>query len=134
MLMNFFGLDVVLLSFSIIAISIIVIVISLVVLFILKSKEEKKASEILLRLSALRDNKVVLSKPTLAIKKDELSLKKLLIDKFKPVIEKQLKTSVDILDFNAKGETFLVLIMAAGAKLLLVLDSSGKIVDYKKVK
>jgi hypothetical protein len=39
-----------------------------------------------------------------------------------------------VLDFNAKDENFLALIDISGVKILLTLDSSGKIIDYKKVK
>ncbi len=88
---------------------------------------------VLKRLDDLRLGKGV-PQQKLEIKKEEFSLKKLLIDKFKPVIEKQLKTKVVIKDFNAKENNFLVLVEISGKKLLLVLDSSGKIIDYKKVK
>ncbi len=129
-----FNMDLVTLSLVIIFISLAIIVVCIILLF-LKSSEEKKAAEVLKHLENLRgakfEKKVV---PILEIKKDELSLKKLLIEKFKPSIEKQLKTKIEVIDFNAKGNNFLALIDVSGTKLLLVLDSSGKIIDYKKSK
>jgi hypothetical protein len=50
------------------------------------------------------------------------------------MIERQLKMRVEMKDFNAKGENFLALTEISGSKFLFVLDSSGKIVDYKRVK
>lgn len=138
--MDFLSLESVL-AFDLVAISILIIIISIAIIIVciiilfLKSSEEKKAREVLKHLDNLRDSKIQKKPlPILEIKKDELSLKKLLIEKFKPSIENQLKTKVIIVDFNAKGENFLALIEVSGTKLLLVLDSSGKIIDYKKSK
>jgi len=61
------------------------------------------------------------------------SLKQMLIEKFKPSIEKQLKTSVEVLNLSASGENFFAQVEIAGTKLLLTLDPAGKIIDYKKV-
>ncbi len=126
--------DLVLISLIIIVLSALIIVICFVIL-VLKNAEEKKASQVLKHIDFLREEKVVEKpKPVLEIKKEELSLKKLLTSKFKPIIEKQLKAKINFVDFNAKGENFLALVEVSGTKLLLVLDSSGKIIDYKKSK
>jgi len=127
-----FGFSLLEASFLLIAFSLFVIIICLIVLFFL-SRKRAHAEMVLKRLDDLRLGKGV-PQQKLEIKKEEFSLKKLLIDKFKPVIEKQLKTKVVIKDFNAKENNFLVLVEISGKKLLLVLDSSGKIIDYKKVK
>ncbi len=131
--MDFFNLSIIQLSMIVIVVSFLIIIICLLVLFI-KSREKKQIVEVLKKLDDLRDEKVKPQIKKLEIKKDEFSLKNLLIDKFKPVIEKQLKTKVEIKDFNAKGENFLALVEVSQKKLLLVLDPSGKIIDYKKVK
>lgn len=132
--MDFLNLDLVSISVIIIIISVLIIVVCLVIIY-LKNSDEKKASQVLTHLNSLRSEKVIKKEqPSLEIKKGELSLKKLLINKFKPIIEKQLKTKVNIVDFNAKEENFLALVEVSGTKLLLVLDSSGKIIDYKKSK
>ena len=62
----------------------------------------------------------------------DLSMKEHLSKKFKPKIEKQLKTKVNLLDLNGEGKDFEVLTEIGGVKVLLVLDSGGKIIDYKR--
>ncbi|MFA5931286.1 MAG: hypothetical protein WC821_03160 [archaeon] len=126
-------------SLVLISLSVIVILVSaFLILNKRKTVEEQHAQKILDSLQALKEgktlNKEAKSEPVLAIKKEEHSLKSMLIKKFKPKIESQLSTKVNVLDFNAKEENFLVLIEISGVKLLLTLDSSGKIIDYKKVK
>lgn len=127
-----FGFSLLEASFLLIGFSLFLIFVCFVVLFFV-SKKKAHVELVLKRLSDLESGKKE-SQPKLVIKKEEFSLKKLLIDKFKPVIEKQLKTKVVIKDFNAKGNNFLALIEVSNKKLLLVLDSSGNIIDYKKVK
>ena len=121
--------------------SILLIVIALVVIagsaYILskKTKEEESAAEILKRLRDIKSGKpVVQSKIALTIKPNETSLKDMLKKKFQPKIESQLKTKIHVIDFNAKDENFLALVDISGVKILLTLDSSGKIIDYKKIK
>jgi len=128
------------LSLTLIAVSLIVIIVSLVVIFLNRKKtiEEKHAEKILHNLELLKQG-VRLEKPSkpmpeLEIKKGETSLKALLVKKFKSKIEQQLSAKVNVLDFNAKENNFLALIEISGVKLLLTLDASGKIIDYKKVK
>ena len=146
--MALFGLEqafLVQLSLAIIGICVVVIVaaIAAYVYFSRKSRtpEELTASHVLKHLETIRKGGTVPKpskeekpKASLEIKGDELTLKQMLTTKFKPVIERQLKSKVEIKDFNAKGNQFLALILVGGVKLLLVLDSSGKIVDYKRVK
>ncbi|MEK6958794.1 MAG: hypothetical protein AABW59_01985 [archaeon] len=140
------------LSFIMIALSMAIVLVSSFILNSLskkKTKEEHVAGDVMGLLEGLRQGKdiwkeiesqgEVTPKPNLAISQHEITLKQLLIGKFKPVIEKQLKSKVEIKDFNAKGDNFLALIEVVGAKkskikLLLVLDSSGKILDFKRVK
>ena len=126
-------------SLWLIVISLIVIIISVLIIFLKKkSREEAQAVKILARLAALKEGRVanvnVGTAPKLEIKKEESSLKAMLIKKFKPKIESQLSAKVTMLDFNAKENNFLALVEISGVKLLLTLDSSGKIIDYKKVK
>ncbi|HNV01059.1 MAG TPA: hypothetical protein PKK60_01370 [archaeon] len=124
--------DIIEVSLFIIFLSIAIIFVCLIILFF-KNSEEKKAAQVIKHLSDLRVGKVVKKEqPILEIKKSEISLKKMLVDKFKPIIEKQLKSKVNIVDFNGKEDSFLALVEVSGVKLLLVLDSSGKIIDYKK--
>lgn len=130
-----------LVQISLVLISLSIIVILVSVFLILNKKktiEEQQAQRILDSLQALKEGKSLTKEskpePVLVIKKEEHSLKSMLIKKFKPKIESQLSTKVNVLDFNAKEENFLVLIEISGVRLLLTLDSSGKIIDYKKVK
>ena len=67
------------------------------------------------------------------IRPDELSLKEMLVNKFKPIIEKQLQTKIEVKDFSARGDNFVSHILVQGHELELTLDSSGKIVDYKRL-
>ncbi len=142
----------------IILLSVVLIVIAIIILLVFGrgTREERAAKRILGHVKKIKSGKVkpVLQekeenivakqgmpkesvslpgkKEKLVIKKEEFSLKQMLVKKFKPIIEKQLKTEIEIIDFNAKEDNFLALINVGGAKLLLVLDSSGKIIDYKK--
>ena len=76
----------------------------------------------------------ILEQPrTIAVEPSGFSLKQMLIEKFKPSIEKQLKTSIEVLNLSASGENFFAQVDIAGTKLLLTLDPAGKIIDYKKV-
>lgn len=128
-------------SLWVLVFSVIIILFSLAFIFWRNrdSVEEKHADSVLRSLGLLKEGKVLSKKvsedkPVLEIKKDEFSLKHLLIKKFKPKIEQQLSTKVEVLDFNAKENTFLALVEISGVKILLTLDSAGKIIDYKKVK
>lgn len=117
--------------------SLVVILISLILIFFKKKTvEEEHAQKVLASLEALKHGKINSEQKPVAleIKKDEQSLKSMLIKKFKPKIEAQLSTKVELLDFNAKDENFLALAQLSGVKVLLTLDSSGKIIDYKKLK
>ncbi len=121
-------------SLLVILLSLVVIIASVVLMF-RKTKEEASAAEIMKRLADLKKGKTPVKKEKkLEIKPGETSLKDLLTKKFQPKIESQLKTKVNVIDFNAKDENFLALIDISGVKILLTLDSSGKIIDYKKVK
>lgn len=89
--------------------------------------------------SSIKDEKTVLTKVDEAKKENvgekkepTISLKDILIKKFTPKIEAQLKTNVNILDFKSKGSDFEALIEVEGTKLTIILDNSGKIIDYKK--
>jgi hypothetical protein len=103
-----------------------------------KSVEEKHADSLLSVVDRIRLSKPDVSSPVVLegfeIKKNESTLKELLIKKFKPKIELQLSSKVVVLDFNAKENNFLALVEISGVRVLLSLDSSGKIIDYKKVK
>jgi hypothetical protein len=141
-------------SLWVIGFSIIIILISLVIVFLRNRKtvEEKHAEHVLDSLNLLRQGKSLSpskaeknfeseknsvlggKEPVLEIRKDEASLKQLLVKKFKPKIEQQLNTKVEVLDFNAKENVFLAFVEISGVKILLTLDSAGKIIDYKKIK
>jgi hypothetical protein len=127
-------------SFGLIILSLVIIAASLIILFLRRRKtiEEKHADHILKTLSLLKEGKSVSTKKEvkkeLAISKDETSLKQMLIKKFKPKIEHQLNTKINVLDFNAKENKFLALVEISGVRILLTLDASGQILDYKKIK
>lgn len=133
------------LSVIVLTISFIFFVIGIIIFFVFakKSREEKIASKLVLEINLMKTGKKkVLEEKVKSsnkidvenqIKKGETSLKQLLIDKFKPLIEKQLKSKIDIIDFNARKENFVVKINVQGNKLELILDSSGQIVDYKRL-
>jgi preprotein translocase subunit SecG len=120
----------------------VVVLVAIIVLSIVffkkhkKTPEQKHAQEIAKKVLLLHEGKIQPKKQEqkLAIKKGETSLKSLLIKKYKPKIESQLGSGVEVLDFNAREANFLVLVEVAGAKLLLKLDASGNILDYEKPK
>jgi hypothetical protein len=97
---------------------------------LVKSKEKVKEEN---KTSSKVEDKLDKAGKKLEIKKDEVSLKQLLIAKFKPKIEKQLKTKIKIDDFNASKDEFVAKVEVQGHKLELKLDSSGKIIDYKNL-
>jgi hypothetical protein len=155
---NFEGIALVDLSFLIIGLALILIIISAIILFLVnkKSNEEKTAAKILKNISLMRKGKLKLKKDSkenvvpvkekkvvitkkektsekMEIKPTEISLKQLLIKKFKPKIEKQLRTKIKVIDFNAKKNNFVTKINVQGHDLELELDSSGKIIDYKNL-
>jgi len=162
-LMNFSQLtneQIVKLSFQMLGIAVIIILIALIILFFAtrKNKEEKIAGKMLKHVNKIRKGKVkeesittptptLQTKPTEVhekevvkqkeeprmIQPDEISLKDMLVNKFKPIIEKQLQTKIEVKDFSAKGENFLSHILVQGHELELTLDSSGKIIDYKRL-
>ncbi len=146
--MSLFGLDnnsLVLISIILIVISLIVIIVGIFIILKRKSAEEKHADKVVATLKLLKEGKKVessaevktkekVASPSLEIKKEETSLKQLLIKKFKPKVEQQLGSKIEVLDFNAKENNFLLLAMISNVKILLTLDASGKIIDYKKVK
>jgi len=142
-----FGLDIFGVSVLIITIAIVIIVISIIVnvLMTRKSKEESVASKVLKKVELIQKGKLNLGaekkekieEKTVTKEKNkvgdkDISMKEHLSNKFKPKIEKQLKTKVNLLDFKGKGKDFHALIEVGGVKVLLILDSSGKIIDYKK--
>jgi hypothetical protein len=145
-------------SILVIEASIVIIVLGLIVIFLARrrSAEEKHAIKVLSAVEKMKAGKFAhksaekkpaiekvqnakahkesAAEKKLEISKGENSLKTMLVKKFKPKIESQLNTKVNILDFNAQNQNFLALVEISGVKLLLTLDSSGKILDYKKVK
>ncbi len=146
---SWFGLDnefYVQLAMLLLLLSIIIIILSLFVLFLRNKKtaEQKNASKIVsvisslkkgkLKKSAAKDMAKQIEKSGKEAEKKGTTLKEVLIKKFQPKIESQLKKSIIILDFKAEGKKFVAMIELQGSKLELVLDSAGKIVDYKKLK
>ena len=141
------GMDIFQLSVLIIIIAVIIIALSIIVnVFVSrKSIEEAVATKVLKNIKLIKkgkldpkaieekkkEEKIVLTQKEKA-KTDEVSLKDHLSEKFKPKIEKQLKTKVKLLEFNGKGDQFNALVEVSGVKVLLILDASGKIIDYKK--
>ncbi len=143
-------------SIQIILIAIVLFAVALILLFIFnrKTKEEREAINLLKRVEFLRNKnakgistfqnvvennnskkeEVVNNKKQSAFveTKKTISLKEILIKKFKPKIQDQLQTEVNILDFKSKENNFEVLVEISGTNLLLVLDNSGKIIDYKR--
>jgi hypothetical protein len=139
-----------LVQISIIIISFSVIVIMGVLAFLFfsnkKTAEEKKASSILNKIEQLKKsngspkdsaNQIKINKSDsskIDFEKTDSSLKNLLIKKFKPKIESQLGSKVNIIEFNSADSKLTALIDIADVKIVLSLDSSGKIIDYKKMK
>ena len=129
----------------------ILILISIIIIVVAnkRSKEEKIASKLLKTVKKMRDGKFkpkvikekkvikngkqVIKKEKPIIKKDELTLKQMLIKKFKPLIEKQLHSKVEFVDFKANKEKFMAKIKVQDHMLELTMDSSGKILDYKNL-
>jgi hypothetical protein len=125
-------------SILVASVSLFIIFLCIVILFVLnrKSEEQKKAERVLAKVysSKFVSQKEKADVSTLQISKGEVSLKNLLIKKFKPKIESQLGTKIEVIDFNAKGNSFLALVDISDVRVILSLDSAGKIIDYKKVK
>jgi hypothetical protein len=134
-------------SLAVLSFAIVVILASLAYLFLSNKKtiEEKKATNILNKIEQLKKVNFVSAKNSKAdstksasikgidFDKTDSSLKGLLIKKFKPKIESQLGSKVNILEFNSIDNKLTALIQIVDVKILLSLDSSGKIIDYKKV-
>ena len=146
---SWFGLETefyVQLALNILLLSVVILVLSFFVLLARSKKttEQKKASKIVsvisslkkgtLKKSAAKDMAKQLKKSGKEAEKKGTTLKEVLIQKFQPKIESQLKKSVNMLDFKALGKKFVAKIELQGSKLELVIDSSGKIIDYKKLK
>jgi len=133
-------------SVSVLIFAIGVIILSLIYLLLSNKKtdEEKKATNILKKVELLKktnssspnekNESVKSSSKEIDFDKTQSSLKTLLIKKFKPKIESQLGSKVNIIEFNSAESKLTALIEIADVKILLSLDSSGKIIDYKKVK
>jgi hypothetical protein len=133
-------------SISVLTFSIGVIILSLIYLLLSNKKtdEEKKATNILKKVELLKktnssspkekNESIKSSSKGIDFDKTQSSLKTLLIKKFKPKIESQLGSKVNIIEFNSSESKLTALIEIADVKILLSLDSSGKIIDYKKVK
>ena len=108
-----------------------------------RSKEEKIASKLLKKVVLMRKSKIIPKKiekkpilekkEQIPIKKSEFTLKEMLIKKFKPLIEKQLHSKVEFVDFKANNDQFVAKINVQEHLLELILDSSGKILDYKNL-
>ncbi|MBT4870742.1 MAG: hypothetical protein HON47_04160 [Candidatus Diapherotrites archaeon] len=137
------GMDVFALSILIIIVAVIIIAISIIVNIVVtrRSKEEEVATKVLKNIKLIakgklnpkeekKEEKVIVEKEK--PRNGEISMKEHLSKKFKPKIEKQLKTKINLLDFNGKGSDFHALVEVGGVRVMLVLDASGKIIDYKK--
>ncbi len=140
--------ELIIFSLQIIIISIIILFLALLIFFFYnrKTSEEINALNLLKKVENLRkknnqknvvkknkeDLNVLKDKNTIDKKSQSISLKDILIKKFKPKIEQQLQTTIEIIDFKSKDNNFEVLASISGTKLLLILDNSGKIIDYKR--
>lgn len=147
-LINFFELtnqEIFIFSIQIIILAIIIFVLTIIFFFILnrKSIEQQKAINLLKKVEDIRKKGSIINNSskekikTELIKensnKDEkISLKNILIKKFGPKIESQLQTKVEIVNLVSKGDNFEVLVNIGETKLTLIIDNSGKIIDYKK--
>ena len=132
-------------SIGVLTFAIVVIIGSLAFLFFSdkKTEEEKKASSIFKKIEKLKKAKpshkpethsVVSTSKEIDFDKTQSSLKNLLVKKFKPKIESQLGSKINIIEFNSNDNKLTALIEISDVKILLSLDSTGKIIDYKKVK
>ena len=141
------------LSLLIIIVAVIIIAASLIVYVLAsrKSREEQTAKHVLKKVQLMREGKFK-AKPELTEKKQEkeekkeaqelsksnskasVPLKQIIIQKFQPIVEKQLQTKVEFHNLIASGDNFNAEVSVGGVKLLLVLDSGGKIIDYKRKK
>ncbi len=121
-------------SIIILTIAIIFFVLSIIILIIFarKTREEKIAKKIISEVHLFESGEKKIVKKS-NLKENDLNLKQLLVKKFQPVIEKQLKTSVIVEDFGSKNDKFVAKINVQNHKLELVLDSSGQIIDYKRL-
>lgn len=147
-LLNFFELtneEILIFSIQIIILAIMIFILAVIIFFIFnkKSREQKEAANLLKKVEAIRkkgdlqntnkEDKLKNEIKKESSNKDEkISLKNILIKKFGPKIEDQLQTKIEIIDLISKGENFEVLANINETKLTLIIDNSGKIIDYKK--
>ncbi len=123
------------LSGIIISISVIILIISIALIFISsrKTEEEKAAKKIIQQLKKIKKN----GSGKKVVKEEKIvetgNLKELLVKKFQPKIEKQLETKIKVKDFKPNGKNFSATIKVQDHYLEIILDSSGKIIDYKKL-
>lgn len=67
------------------------------------------------------------------ISSEESNVKNKLISHFQPIIEKQLSRSIVVLDINAVGDFFVLLISISGSKFLIKIDADGELISHKKL-
>lgn len=64
----------------------------------------------------------------------DVSLKDMLLKKFQPKIESQLGDKIIAHDIRPADANFELLVEVSGVTMILLVDASGKILDYKKVR
>ncbi len=128
-------------SFVLIAVSFVIIVIAVVIYAVKnrKGEEEKRIEHVLRHVEMIKtgtawpaEKKGGKGAPSAS----DVSIKEMLVKKFKPKIESQIGSKVEVIDFKAadSSKNFVAHVEISGVKLSVVLDDSGKIIDYRKEK
>jgi hypothetical protein len=125
-------------SLMVIALSFVIIAIAIIIYLLKnrKSDEEKKIDHVLRHVDLIRGGKAGSKEENEPVQIPDLSIKEMLVKKFKPKLESQVGSTVKVVDLRAAedSKTFVAAVEISGVKLSIVLDPSGKIIDYKKEK
>jgi hypothetical protein len=104
-----------------------------------KNEEEKHVENVLSKVEMIKSGKTFEKKearPAGGLSSSDVSIKEMLVKKFKPKLESQIGSKVNVIDLKAadNSKNFVAHVEISGVKLSIVLDASGKIIDYKKEK
>lgn len=104
-----------------------------------KSEDEKHVESVLNKVALIKSGKAFESPEKIVGGESpvsDVSIKEMLVKKFKPKLEAQVGSAVNVIDLKAaeNSKNFVAHVEISGVKLAIVLDTSGKIIDYKKEK
>ncbi|MFA5357336.1 MAG: hypothetical protein WC308_00220 [archaeon] len=129
-------------NFSILVIAFSFVIIAVAIIIYLfknrKSDEEKHIETVLDKVAMMKSGKIFEKneKASSGLSNSDVSIKEMLVKKFKPKLESQIGSKVNVIDLKAvdNSKNFIARVEISGVKLSIILDGSGKIIDYKKEK